>query len=237
MTIDNIPEWVPDAAKRLVATVHVDNPFLHRFLCDPRMEDVWNTLQQFSPKPNWRKQVDSDGIISCIDYGPTEHPSDVDFSCAGFCWVLVQTTGDVYQGKPIARIETHLNKVAKPYDEVVEKCAFLKRNEDFWGIPLSPDLIEAIDKVSKHAAQRSTLIRQQDKPFVLKRSSKERGDNDAVRAWTVRIGHGMITIWGRLSYSSLATIAEVLFELEYDPERRDAVKKWCQDIAGNKGLF
>ena len=86
--------------------------------------------------------------------------------------------------------------------------------------------------MSEHATQRSTLIRQQDKPFVLKRSSKERGDNDAVRAWTVRIGHGMLTIWGRLFYGALATIAEVLFELEHDSERRDAVKKWCQDLAG-----
>lgn len=232
MTIENIPEWVPDAAKRLVATVHVDNPFLRRFLQDPRIEEVWSTLQQAKPEQDAVRRVDPHGIIACIDYASTEHPSDVDYAYAAFCWVVVQTTSDVYEGKPIARIEAQLSKAARPYDEIVVKCEFLKRNDDFWGIPLSKDLIEAIDKVSAHAAQRAELIKQQDNPFVLKRSSKERGDNDAVRAWTVRIGHGMLMIWGRLFYSSLATIAEVIFELKHDPERRDAVKKWCQDIAG-----
>jgi hypothetical protein len=89
-----------------------------------------------------------------------------------------------------------------------------------------PKLAEALTAVGAYFEEQGRLRRQEDSPYIMKRSSKNRG-NDEVRAKTRALATATHRIFGSFLYHTVAT---VMVALQVNGITEKDMRNWCADL-------
>ena len=219
-----VPDWVPSAVREMAAVLPVGHAIAERLLTDARMKKVWRYLRRRDVSPvldhlNSYERLshwEIDGDFSAQDQG-----------CAAlFAFAVIE-----FSGSRNIWTRTQAAKWAEEFDSASQLCAWIKDDPMF-----EPEVRQAASVMAAALPKHGQLLKEQgrpvdlgqnDAPYILSRSSGERGD-DEVRAKVRVLATATRRIYGSPLYRTVATIATVALPDHGIGE--ESVRNWCADL-------
>jgi hypothetical protein len=229
MRPEHMPDWVPETVKRMAAVMPVGAAISERLLTDSRMKPVWPHLQRrkvaaatidaLSPllrMETW--EICRFPASDTLDEGL----SSQDRACAAFYAAIVLELANC---RAIAT-RAQADEFAKPWISAAELCWSVMRHEPRPAI--DPELAKALSIVGEYLEDQGRLREQRNSPYIVERSSKERGD-DKIRARVRALATAAHAIFGQFSYGTVATVATVALQINpaITPQ---SVRNWCRGL-------
>jgi len=214
-----IPAWVPNSVQA-VARELPDSDAKTRLLTDPRMETVWDFLLRQDVSRADAEAFFWPETLKEPDWGP-ENFTHAEIACAMIFVHIVEGLNF-----PVT-IETRAERdaLARPWLDAAEQCRTARRElGDF--LEREPELPPALETVADYLEWRGKSLREKGNPFIVERSSKERGD-DATRTRVRGIAALTFSIYGKVFYSIVATLASVALGVVVE---KKSVEDWCVKI-------
>jgi hypothetical protein len=213
LTAAELPEWLP----RAVADVALRLPpsdIVARLLCDERMKAVWNYLATHDADIDDRDPDRHNAVLAATLYDDrmplTESASARDLAAAAFFLAIVD---DLTRETTIAK-RVDVDSQAQRYFDAAKLCRETIPDSEtltngFFesGEALNFDLAEALAVIARIFNSRGDRIRA-DKPDIIERSSKLRGD-DALRVTAREIAMTFSRSYGNYNYGLTAIITSV----------------------------
>ncbi|MGC2351622.1 MAG: hypothetical protein WA238_12075 [Methylocella sp.] len=224
---DPIPNWVPPSVK-LLATAFPLGELGERLLTDPRMKAVWKVLQNADVSEAALASVESfqqlrSWGISKYDLPLQDFPPP-DFSLNDHaCVALFAFAAWKLNIKPNVITRTKIEGSVKQYTDAANLCLSTMHYDYLRSV--NPELDAALSIVGWFFQDQARKIEQMAGPHVIKRSSKNRGDDETrlhVRALAIETRR----LFGSFLYGTVATVVTVGLEIEPAISAK-SVENWC----------
>jgi hypothetical protein len=204
-------------------------------LCDDRMKAAWRTLRAKAPsevasklKENERRLMKYLGLLG-------GDVSVADQACVAFlisvAWTIWNPSGRFVWTEAVAKEE------ADRWEDAAARCRWIANEPMF---PHHQDAATEMAKIFEDNAKSlrqcghlADLNSQELQPFILSRSSRERGEHehgggdDQVRGYTRAIAAHAHRLFGSYMYRTVARVATVALKKEVSPK---SVENWCSSL-------
>jgi hypothetical protein len=226
----------PDVVRRLAEVLPpFGREIAERLLTDPRMRTVWPQLlkDHNSTVESVRDVPSLTGLeprLRATNLELLERLSDWDIPDHGIppaeqrCAAFFAFTVIELSLARTAAIQTQADNLAGPCLDAAALCRSALQDDP--AMIVHPKLAEALTAVGAYFEEQGRLRRQEDSPYIMKRSSKNRG-NDEVRAKTRALATATHRIFGSFLYHTVAT---VMVALQVNGITEKDMRNWCADL-------
>jgi hypothetical protein len=224
---DPIPNWVPWSVKLLAPAF----PLGQRLLTDPRMKAVWQVLQKADVSEAGLDSVESFQQLRSWDISKYDLPLQdfppPDFSLQDHaCAALFAFAAWELNNKRNVITRTKIEGSVKQYTDAANLCRSTMHYD--YARSVNPKLDAALSIVGWYFQDQARKIGQMAGPYVIKRSSKTRGD-DETRIHVRALATETHRLFGSFLYGTVATVVTVGLEIKPAISAK-SVENWCSGL-------